>query len=732
MLTRSIFVVWALLLSRCFPGAASEAIWNPLAKQSVEPDTLYLLDVEAERRLAPGDGGLIGGDATLDPWRAQVVPVPGKYRTGLKSMERRYGYLWMPSIGLISPQEFTIELWLKCDRPWAEVTDNSPLLIADERGSVDLRFQVDRGSLKLVYRHLQDPAGPVRAEIARNLSQSPLPAETWVNVAATFKDRTLRLYLNRTLVGEKSGINAPRVWSDAARGDGLCLLGGFGRGATDFALSDLRISRRARVPGEPVPAGTVRGPHSTADNRLVVGMASPTGQTVRQTLLGGLHRLPNRVTEAMAQGALRVLRTDKLLVATPIKAGPPDDGHPAPGISGRYSYDWQVVDRGFEYYRQLGITPYISLDATPQLLGGSVAPYQGAQLLQGYAWSSMFPREIPNDMEAFGALVQDLVHHVVQERHGRVPYWGVWNEPNGKIFWDNSLDNYLRLYEACARAVKRVSPDLKVGGPETGDWDPQWVEGLVQRCAERKLPLDFISWHYYQNTVSEIPRARAQLDDWSRKHGLGHSPELIIGEWCWQIHNFPGSGYLPWKTRNYFLNDWHAAFVAASLIEMQNAGVVYSIYTNPVAENGQSGFKATGLMSATHPWANLNVFRLWSRLAPQIVRTSYVGPPGVFAQASRDDQGRLTLLLANLRYRKDAPVELTIQVSGTADGPLPLDARVTHFVVDDQHSNRFDAGPEHTELETVEPPRLAHSVVRISLRPRSVHLLELQAIGDRR
>jgi hypothetical protein len=677
-----------------------------------EPDTLFLLDVEVEQRLVPGEGGLIPGNANRDtPW-SKVAATPGRYRLGLRSLDRGWGFVWMPSLGLIAPDEFTVELWLKSDRPWAQVVDNWPLSIWDERGSIALRLYIHDGRFQVIYRHTQSPQGPVSATISRDLNRYPLAAEAWTNVAITFAGGVLRLYLNGEEAGKASGLVPPRVWSDSGRFDGLSLAGGFGRGATEFALSDLRISRRARVPG------TVTG---VSDVNTLVVEARPTGQTVRQTLLGALHTLQGPQTETMAHGVLRVLRTDKLLVATPIKVGLPSPSHPARGISQRFAYDWQVVDRTFDYYQRLGIMPFISIDATPQILGGSIPPYSGRKLLLERSWTSHFPTEVPRDMDAYGDMVRDLVHHVVKERGHRVPYWGVWNEPNGTLFWNNSLEDYLRLYETCARAVKSVDPSLKVGGPETADWDPRWVEGLIRHCGERRLPLDFISWHYYLNTVSEIPRARAEVEHWSQRHRLGATPELIIGEWCWQIHNFPRSGYRPWSTRNYYLNDWHAAFTGASLIEMQHAGVVTSIYTNTVAEAGASGFEASGLMSPTHPWANLNVFRLWSMLAPNVVTSRYEGQPGVFSLASRDDRGRTTILLAHLRYRKDHSPEIRIRVPGVTPG-----TRITQYVVDDQRSNRFDAGEAHTELETAPPPKVVEGTLRVRLRPRSVHLLVLE------
>ena len=150
------------------------------------------------------------------------------------------------------------------------------------------------------------------------------------------------------------------------------------------------------------------------------------------------------------------MRTDKFLTATPIKAGAPDAAHPSAGVSGRFSYDWQVVDRSMRYFRRLRVSPYISLDSTPQILGGSVAPFKGQALRTQRASASAFAPEVPNDLDAFGAMVGDLVHHVVKEKRFRVRYWGVWNEPNLDVFWKGGLEAYLRLYDVTVRAVKAV------------------------------------------------------------------------------------------------------------------------------------------------------------------------------------------------------------------------------------------------------------------------------------
>ena len=576
----------------------------------------------------------------------------GRYRAGIESVARDRGYLWMPSSGLIGPRAFTVEMWLRCARPWAAVADQTPFRIGDANDAVDLRLEVSAGRLTVTFSHLQSRGGPVQATIA---IPATLAAGRWQHVAVTFGRGVLRLYVNGRRAGSRSGIPAPAVWADSGNADGLALLGAEGKGATDFALSDLRISSVARVPGR----------RSSATSRSTLTVGGATGRRIRANLAGALHGLGQNGarTERIARSGIRAMRTDKFLTATPIKAGAPDAAHPSAGVSGRFSYDWQVVDRSMRYFRRLRVSPYISLDSTPQILGGSVAPFKGQALRTQRASASAFAPEVPSDLGAFGAMVGDLVHHVVKEKRFRVRYWGVWNEPDLDVFWKGGLEAYLRLYDVTVRAVKAVDPSLKVGGPETVGWNPTWLEGLIRHAAQQRVPLDFLSWHMYDSTAVEIPQMRAQADHWARVHGLGRRLPLINGEWAWQLANAPGAKR-PFKTRNYMRNDWGAAFAAASLIEMQRAGVVYGIYGKAVAAPDAKGLAGGALMAPAFPWAGLNVFRMWTRLAPAVARTTYRGRPGVFSVASRGSGGRATVLLSYLRYRRGGSVPVTVRVAG--------------------------------------------------------------------
>ena len=56
-------------------------------------------------------------------------------------------------------------------------------------------------------------------------------------------------------------------------------------------------------------------------------------------------------------------------------------------------------------------------------------------------------------------------------------------------------DEYFRLYEITARAIKDVDPAIPVGGPSTSG--SKWVKSFLQFCRENDVPVDFVTTHQY-------------------------------------------------------------------------------------------------------------------------------------------------------------------------------------------------------------------------------------------
>lgn len=683
------------------PSHANVMTWDPMARQSVELDTLYLLDADEEESLDFAHFGLIPGNnfkGTIWTPGADVTKAPGRYRAGVQSNNPAFGYAQMRHA--LPPDEFTIELWVRTIAPWSAYSTYPTLCFIG-----GITILITQGSLRVDFAHDQDPSGPVRVQMPVPPPQ-PVPAQTWSSVAVTYQSTTLTAYINGVPRARLTGVKAPKVWPQI-----LTIGGATGVGAVGTVVSDLRISRTARIPARAMPM--------MGENVLTVMPDRPTGATVQQALLGGLHTLGGTLSERMAAGKIKMLRTDKLLTATPMKAGGPDGGHPAVGHSGMYAYDWQVVDRTFDYLARLGVAAYISIDSTPRLLGGSVAPYTGPALTSSRSYLSQFSPEVPNDMAAFRTIVEDLVYHVIREKRYSVPYWGVWNEPDGTSqFLKGSVADYLRIYHACADAVKAVDPNLKVGGPEIADQFTAaraYVKGLIQFCAQNSVPLDFVSTHNYSGDVASFQDFRTQVDQWTTLFGLRTPMELIVGEWSFSAMWWPGTGYPPYKRYDYVHNDHMAAFMGWALVEMQRVGVVKGVFYLPVAD---ASAKVSSLMGASHPYVGLNVFDMWSRLGSTVLEQSLVADPAMRALSSIDAEGNVSILLANMHFRKGPDQVVTINLPGAT-----AQSRVTHYVIDDRHSNLYDAGLAHAQLETVDPPVARGGAMEITVRSRSVHLL---------
>jgi hypothetical protein len=59
----------------------------------------------------------------------KVAIVKGKFRSGVRAFNETYGYIWLPEIGLVSNDEWTIEFWLNSLTKWDDLLSESPLQI---------------------------------------------------------------------------------------------------------------------------------------------------------------------------------------------------------------------------------------------------------------------------------------------------------------------------------------------------------------------------------------------------------------------------------------------------------------------------------------------------------------------------------------------------------------------------------------------------------------------------
>ena len=162
---------------------------------------------------------------------------------------------------------------------------------------------------------------------------------------------------------------------------------------------------------------------------------------------------------------------------------------------GKPVYNWSYVDHIYDGLLDNGVKPFVELSFMPKKM---------ASRLDYHAFWYKQIVAPPADYNKWGALVRAFTQHLV-DRYGidEVSSWyfEVWNEPNID-FWTGrpAQQTYFELYDHAARAVKAVSPRLRVGGPATAQ--AAWVDAMITHATAQNVPLDFVSTHVYGNDTA--------------------------------------------------------------------------------------------------------------------------------------------------------------------------------------------------------------------------------------
>jgi xylan 1,4-beta-xylosidase len=176
---------------------------------------------------------------------------------------------------------------------------------------------------------------------------------------------------------------------------------------------------------------------------------------------------------------------------------------------GNPSYNFSYVDQIYDGLLANGVKPYVEISFMPNDLAAR-------HILHPFWYKpNVSP---PKDWPKWDNLITAFVSQLV-DRYGidevSTWYFEVWNEPN-LDFWagEPKQETYWQLYDHTARALKKVNPRLRVGGPSTAQ--AAWVDAFIKHCVDNDVPVDFVSTHVYANDPAKnvfgveenIPRER--------------------------------------------------------------------------------------------------------------------------------------------------------------------------------------------------------------------------------
>jgi xylan 1,4-beta-xylosidase len=417
--------------------------------------------------------------------------------------------------------------------------------------------------------------------------------------------------------------------------------------------------------------------------------------------------------------------------------------------AGRPIYDWKIVDQIFDTYIKAGARPLVEVGFMPEALSVKPQPYRHywepgkpyGEIYTGWAYP-------PKDYAKWAELVRQWVLHSV-ERYGKDEvltwYWEMWNEPD-ITYWKGSPEEYNKLYDYTADAIKRALPQARVGGPAATGPSAQragvFLRQFLEHCARGQnavtgrtgAPLDFITYHAKGNP--RVVEGYVQMGLMKNLADIDNGFKIIA--------DFPQFKALPIILTE---SDPEGCAACSARVYPHNTyrnGAMYPVYT---AAHINNAFKLAdryqanleGLMTwafefEDQPWFDgfrslatngvdkpvLNVFRMAGMMRGDrvkvessgavgldaILKEGVRGKPDIDALASRSER-EVSVMAWNYHDNDvpapDSPVRLTI--SG-----MPAAARrvlVKHYRIDHDHSNSYTVWKEMGSPQNPTPEQYA-------------------------
>ena len=401
-----------------------------------------------------------------------------------------------------------------------------------------------------------------------------------------------------------------------------------------------------------------------------------------------------------------------------------DGAWPAEG-----EYNWEKLDEMVEGYLALGSKVILAFSYVPRWLWSDPDdPALNEPTVPANHAMFHFLRKgntlPPRDYEKWEELIYRTVKHLNVEKKYEVIF-EAWNEPNAVWFWNGTMEESLELYAHTARAVKRADPNTMIGGPTlaqgpVGGKGPDagtrtgyaWMESFIRFCAENGVPVDFVSWHYYEayaitkqqetSFTDQVGIVRRLID----KYPAIGSPNLVIDEWSYDW-NYRRSK----EIKALIDSPFNAAWVAQSLYEMVDCGVDMAAYCSSVGNS----------LDAPNP--TFGVLEMFQRLGNVRIQANIEKPdPEIGVLASSDD-GKVAIMVWGLPHQTVAAGTTPKTVRLSLENLPATNYRQVRYLAS---STRTD-----TSLRTVEDKTLqttGNLELEFELESNAVTLLELTAV----
>jgi xylan 1,4-beta-xylosidase len=452
--------------------------------------------------------------------------------------------------------------------------------------------------------------------------------------------------------------------------------------------------------------------------------------------------------------------------------------------NGNPVYDWTIVDKIIDTYIERGMKPLVEMGFMPEALSSQPDPYRhywkpGDPYDDIYTgWS--YP---PNDYDKWAELIYQWVKHSV-ERYGKEEveswYWELWNEPDIK-YWQGTMEEYFKLYDYSADAVKRALPTAKVGGPHTTNPASQnagrFLTEFLKHCdtgtnhvtGKTGSPLDFIAFHAKGGPrfIDGMVRMNMgiQLRHVDRgfeivaSHPKFSNLPIVIGE-C-DPEGCAACGMTVYPQNGYRNGTMYSSYTAASFARIYDLAAHHGVNllgivswsfefedqpwfhgfrdlaTNGVGKPVLNVFRMYGLMGGTRVYAQSDAGFTYN----QIIESGVRGDQADIGVLATREGSESSVMLWN--YHDDDKTAPDAEIEIIINGITARKVTVTQYRIDSNHSNSYEvwkgmgspqnpSPAQYTELENAGRLHISAKPAKMRVKNGSVTIstkLQRQGVG---
>lgn len=237
-------------------------------------------------------------------------------------------------------------------------------------------------------------------------------------------------------------------------------------------------------------------------------------------------------------------------------------------------------------------------------------------------------RDMPASLDAWAQAAGAVAARLASASNAP-EYHEVYNEPDNRDFFSGAVEDYPKLYEHAARAIRRAAPRARIGGPSLAFTD-SWISPFLEFVKDKRLPLDFFSFHYYPGVpykagnVAGVIRTVAEALD---SHPGLACTEMHLNEYNSLPINYPEDG----PQQKHAL----AADLLSDYEYFVSQPCLTTVHWAQFMDTG--GGNWSGMVSIDgHRKASFNAYRIYSMMPVDRRAVKVEGPAGVQAMASSD------------------------------------------------------------------------------------------------